>query len=67
MSWFGWFTESDSGDQVNMKVEKTERGDSNVHYMRATGSDRSDHSHVVYSKHADGSRSAHAAPTKSKR
>jgi len=66
MSWFGWFTESGSGDKVNMKAEKTPSGDSSVHFLRSSGN-RSDHSHTVYTKHADGSRSAHAAPRKSKR
>lgn len=52
MGWGKWFTD-DRGDQVRQKHEKTDTG-SRDHFLRSTGRDRNDHTHVVVNKDSSG-------------
>jgi hypothetical protein len=58
---------NDDGSESTTKVKVTDGVKETHHLTTAGGGTRKDHSHVVIREKADGTKSAHAAPRKSKR
>jgi hypothetical protein len=66
MGWLGWSKESDGTETNEKHVEKPD-GSKETHFLSTRDGSRSDHSHVVINERADGRKTAHAYPVKSKR
>jgi hypothetical protein len=58
---------NDDGSESTTKVRQVGDVKETHHLTTAGGGTRKDHSHVVIREKADGTKSAHAAPRKSKR